>query len=100
MSRRIEIRLPDGHPVFKYPSGTRNAMVIELINTGLALSQIEDKIGSLEVETNEIGESLKRIEAMLQNGGPIQKDHQWHAKNELSREDKNKITRNILAVFG
>lgn len=49
--KRIELLLPEEHPVWEYPRGKRRAKAIELLNTGLQierhLRRIDQKLDSI-----------------------------------------------------
>lgn len=79
LTRRLDLRLPKDHPIFDYPSGTRTAVASALLDVGLKLAEIEER--------------LDNIEECLSGNVKIE------ASNGLDQEEKRKITNNILSAF-
>ena len=46
--KRLELRLPEDHEIFSYPSGTRSTMAATFLDIGMKLSHIENKLDNLE----------------------------------------------------
>lgn len=55
--RRLEVRLPPDHPVFRFPPGKRSERVRELIDLGLRL---EERLSSIE----------RKLDALLSGAAP------------------------------
>lgn len=81
--KRLELRLPEDHEIFSYPSGTRSTMATVFLDIGMKLSHIENKLDNLEHYINDI----RFNNGQTQITGPI-------------TEDKTKIAKNLIEGFG
>ena len=85
--RRLDLRLPDDHPIFDYPAGSRTQVAATLLEVGVKLLNIESR--------------LDLIEAKLE--GPItQKEEapQGAEARELTSEEKDILAQKMLNAFG
>lgn len=46
--RRLDLRLPENHPIFAYPPGERTRVAREWLDIGARLSRLEKKLEELE----------------------------------------------------
>jgi hypothetical protein len=86
--RRLDLRLPDDHPIFNYPAGSRTQVAATLLEVGIKLSNIESR--------------LDLIESKLEN--PIirkeEEAPQGSEARELTSEEKDILAQKILNAFG
>ncbi|MDD2586793.1 MAG: hypothetical protein PHT79_09765 [Syntrophomonadaceae bacterium] len=47
-TKRLDLRLPTDHPIWKYPKGTRGVIAREWLNFGYKFSQIEERLSQIE----------------------------------------------------
>ncbi|MBO8129272.1 MAG: hypothetical protein H0Z39_08765 [Peptococcaceae bacterium] len=48
--KRLELRLPEDHPIFDYPAGTRSQIAKMWLDIGARLASLEERIAALEVK--------------------------------------------------
>ncbi|MGB4428731.1 MAG: hypothetical protein WBI48_03735 [Thermacetogeniaceae bacterium] len=60
--RRLDLQLPEDHPIFSYPKGVRSAVAREWLDIGARLANIDKNI-------NEIKEKLNELEQKPENDG-------------------------------
>lgn len=46
--KRLELRLPEDHEIFSYPSGSRSTVAIAFLDIGMKLSHMENKLDNIE----------------------------------------------------
>jgi hypothetical protein len=81
--RRLEILVPEDHPIFLYPAGVRSAVAREWMDIGSRLSGIDKNI-------NEIKEKINKLE----NKPDCEADEKQNGFDAVAFAD------NIEKVFG
>ncbi|KYH30661.1 hypothetical protein [Neomoorella mulderi] len=71
--RRLDLWLPDDHPVWSFPKGDRSRKVRELLDLAMCLERgfgsLEARLGRLEVGLGRLEERLVRLEEAVAHGG-------------------------------
>ena len=71
--RRLDLTLPEDHPVWLYPRGQRSDRVRELLDSALRLergfSLMEERLARLEARLGRLEEGLARLEEAVAAGG-------------------------------
>lgn len=64
---KLDIRLPEDHPLLQHPKGTRSQKAREAIDTGLAVSnnlrEIKNLLHSLDLRMEKLENALETIQA-------------------------------------
>jgi len=81
--KRLELRLPEDHEIFSYPSGTRSTMATVFLDIGIKLSRIDERLDYLEQCIAGLKDSSIKTPS--------------RTKSDL--EGKRKMARNIMQVF-
>lgn len=77
--KRLELRLPEDHEIFSYPSGSRSTIAATFLDIGIKLSHMGNKLDNIEQKIM----GLKTVEI----------------PNESNQEDKAKIVHNLIKGF-
>ncbi|HBK69345.1 MAG TPA: hypothetical protein DDZ91_11940 [Firmicutes bacterium] len=76
-TKRLELRLPENHEIFTYPSGTRSAVAAAFLDIGIKLSHIENRLDKLE-------NCIERV----------------HLSGQPDKDKTKTITQNLIKGFG
>jgi len=86
--RRLDLSLPDDHPVWSYPTGERSRKVRELLDLALRFEQgfvlLGERLAGLKEALGRLEERLIRLEEMVAAGGlPTENERQASAGDNL-----------------
>lgn len=87
---KLDIRLPNGHPLLKYPKGTRSKKAREAIETGLAVEKVLEEIKNLlySLDTR-VGKMESTLENMQVTG--IRQVEVGEPEDQISEPNINKF---------
>jgi acyl transferase domain-containing protein len=71
--KRLDLWLPDDHPVWSFPKGQRSERVRELLDLALRLEKgfrlMEERLARLEARLGRLEEGMARLEEAVAAGG-------------------------------